>query len=79
MLIGGVDFDEGCPDDCPGKEEFKTHMQGGMCHRCPIFNCTGDFRLMEPEEYREDWAVEWRRWFDGGKDGRPSLPLVKGG
>ena len=60
MKIGKYDFDEECPEYCPGKNE--PFYQGSLCTRCPIFNCTGDFKLIEPEDYREDWAEEFYNW-----------------
>lgn len=78
IIIGGQEFKSDCPIDCPEIE--KPFYQGNMCCRCPIFNCTPladdpDFVLMEPDEYREDWAVEWKRWFDCGMKGRVNLKL----
>jgi len=77
MLIGGQEFDPKCPEECPGKK--MAFSQGGLCHRCPVFNCVpakGDtFVLLEPEEYRKDWAKVWRQWFDDGMKGCPELTL----
>jgi len=80
MIIGGQEFPRKCPDDCPGHNE--PFMQGGLCHRCPIFNCTpgsAGFILVEPEEYRSDWARYWKEWFDNGMKGKPYLPLRQRG
>ena len=73
VIIGGIEFDDQCPEDCPGKNE--TVGQGGLCHRCPLFNCTGEFILLRPEDYRPDWARAWREWFDSDKSGYPCLKL----
>lgn len=85
MIIGGVEFPDSCPLECPGHSQMKGH--GGLCYRCPIFVCrefdcppdrNGNvipMRLVEPEDYRPDWAREWRRWFDGGMKGYPELSL----
>jgi len=79
MIIGGQEFPEKCPENCPGKKE--PFMQGGLCHRCPIFNCKSfimeehKVRLVEPEEYRSDWAKAWKEWFDKGMNGYPELFL----
>ena len=61
------------PDTCPENCEFKDgpFYQGNACSRCPIFNCARqsgpgnewDFCLIEPEDYREDWAEEWFQYF----------------
>ena len=72
-----VEIPDSCPDNCPEKDS--PFYQGNACSRCPIFNCTpcpGDgFVLCPPEEYRHDWAVEWKRWFDEGMKGRLYLKL----
>ena len=76
-VIGGYDFPENCPEGCPGKTE--PCGQGGLCHRCPLFNCIPDdeFQLLRPEDYRPDWAKIWKEWFDGGMVGYPILPINK--
>jgi len=75
IIIGGQKFSTRCPENCPGKKE--PFMQGGLCHRCPIFNCVEreGLRLLRPEDYRPDWAKEWKRWFDEGMKGLPELYL----
>jgi len=80
MIIGGYEFSEKCPENCPGRDE--PFSQGGLCSRCPIFNCVPVidedgflFSLLQPDEYREDWAREWKNWFDSGMDGYPYLPI----
>jgi len=75
MIIGGQEFPERCPENCPGHDEILT--QGGLCHRCPIFNCAGDkdMILLHPSDYRPDWAKAWKEWFDGGMKGFPALYL----
>jgi hypothetical protein len=79
------------PDECPDKCAIKEEGQGGYCHRCPIFNCsfindhdeyTGArirYRILEPEDYREDWAKEWWEFFEGGKIPLLYLNPAKGG
>ena len=78
IIIGGQEFQDHCPLDCPEREE--PFYQGNMCSRCPIFNCTPpagdpDFIMMEPDEYRKDWAVEWKKWFNRGMKGGVNLEL----
>lgn len=53
------------PDKCPGNCKFKNELfyQGNMCSRCPVFNCCGEFKLIEPDDYREDWAKEFEIFF----------------
>ena len=83
MQIGKYEFPDSCPLNCAMlKEDF---YQGSLCTRCPIFNCkklTGpngekDWSLLRPEDYRLDWAKEWKRWFDRGMTGWPELTLGK--
>ena len=78
MIIGKQEFPDDCPLDCP--EKAKSFFQGNLCCRCPIFNCKkvkgpdGEpFSLLEPHEYREDWAKEFKKWFDGGMIWVPHL------
>jgi len=71
MLVGGQEFPEKCPENCPGHNELVG--QGGLCHRCPIFNCVGPGPLLLSDDYRPDWAKAWREWFDGGMKGLPEL------
>ena len=84
MIIGGFEFSETCPEECPGKAD--SGDQGGLCYRCPVFNCEkhpvdeadkpyyGDFiQLLEPKDYRSDWAEVWYNWF---KDGMKDYPVL---
>jgi hypothetical protein len=83
MVIAGIEFPDKCPTDCP--EKGKPFDQGDACTRCPIFNCTPfdypdpdtdevyKMSMVEPDEYREDWAKEWKKWFDAGMKGLPNL------
>jgi len=78
IMIGETEFDTVCPSNCPGKKD--PVGQGGLCYRCPIFNCAGssfESRLLEPEDYRPDLAKIWRKWFDTGMKGYPELPLLQ--
>ena len=64
------------PDNCDRchlkPENFlESFSQGDICSRCPIFNCkfmddieTDEYWcLINPEEYRDDWAKEWEKCF----------------
>ena len=73
-------FPDSCPIKCPGQDEDK--MQGGICHRCPVFNCSSmgldedgfDIGpMVAPEDYREDWAEEFLHYINEGV--WPELPL----
>jgi hypothetical protein len=68
------------PDVCPPNCELKgiDANINGWCDYCPIFNCMSTpvpaefgvgstFKLIEPEDYREDWAEEWKKFFDTGE------------
>lgn len=76
MIIGGIEFDNRCPDTCPFKGDIAKFDQGAICIRCPIFNCAGDYTLLNPSDYRSDWAEVWKKWFDTGMKGFPELPLM---
>jgi hypothetical protein len=62
ITIGGEEFPDTCPDNCPQKGQPLS--QGDICHRCPIFNCTGKDPLLSPEDYRSDIAKDYKEWFD---------------
>lgn len=77
MKIANIEFPNECPASCPYGELMR---QGSLCHRCPIFNCAGEFKLLEPEEYRSDWAEIFRQYFDQLAEGvvtYPKLPLSR--
>ncbi len=67
-----IEFPDTCPKNCP--QINKPFYQGNLCHRCPIFNCrkhyTG-FCLIEPDQYRDDWAEQFKNWFDNDFKGYP--------
>lgn len=68
MLIANkIEIPDKCPEDCLYAGE--SFYQGNMCSRCPIFNCSkeGGFSLIELQDYREDWAKEWARFFATGE------------
>jgi len=66
-----IEIPDNCPDNCVFKEDLIQFDQSCMCTRCPIFNCMKDssgFCMIEPENYREDWALEWKKFFKGEID-----------
>ena len=75
IIIGDFEFPTKCPINCPG-HSF-PFAQGGLCYRCPIFNCrkVGGSSLLEPEDYRKDWAEAWYEWFNNDMKGFPELYL----
>ena len=72
-----------CPDKCPKDCKLKPDLfyQGCMCTRCPILNCkepiTEEDKLYLPlvaaNEFRDDWAKEWEKFFKTGEE--PKLYL----
>jgi hypothetical protein len=80
-----VEVPDSCPEKCPGQWDSLFPQQGGICYRCPILNCTiemsppcdgGDseqFCMLKPENYREDWALVWKEWFQGDMKNWPEL------
>ena len=87
IIASKYEIPDTCPVDCIGKSE--VFSQGGLCTRCPIFNCRkvetndeyadkdGMFCLIKPEDYREDWAKVWSEWFKGDMKEYPILHLKK--
>jgi hypothetical protein len=81
MIIGGQEFPDVCVPECRLGKEYRG--QGDLCDRCPIFCCTlyqdepGEppHRILEPDDYRPDWAKAWKEWFDGGMAGYPKISL----
>ena len=74
IIAGSYIFPDKCPKNCLYKQE--SFSQGSMCTRCPILNCKKDkdgFCLIEPEDYRKDWAKEWNDFFKRGTE--PKLYL----
>jgi hypothetical protein len=64
MIVSDIEFPDKCPPECPLlKEPF---YQGNLCTRCPVINCTGIIVMIDPDDYRHDWAVEFKKWFDSG-------------
>lgn len=84
MKIGPYEFPDSCPKDC----EFLSSRwkgQGGMCHRCPVMNCSSfDYEgevlcLVNPEHYRLDWAKEWDKFFRTGESPKLLLKNLQNG
>lgn len=72
MKVAGHDIPDKCPEGCKFAD---TLSQGSPCHRCPIFNCSEPDPLLQPDDYREDWAEAWEKWFKAGMAGEPVLRL----
>lgn len=83
MKIQGLDFPDSCPEDCLYKMDIIHYGQSALCRYCPVFCCklmpaepeTGNkpWRLIEPDDIREDWLKEWHEFFQTGK--RPNLEI----
>ena len=82
----GTELQYEVPDDCPEDCKYKNNkgFQGDICCRCPIFNCKDIYdeelnehigAMLQPNEYRDDWAKEWVEFFKTGKE--PELYLFK--
>lgn len=74
IIAGDVEIPDKCPEGCRFKQE--AMYQGNTCSRCPIFNCSKDdegFCLVEPEDYRHEWALEWQKFFNGESE----YPVLK--
>ena len=68
-----------CPDNCPFLKEISVRGQSTICGYCPVFVCHKDDRhgcFVEPENYREDWALEWSNWFNGEMKSIPVLEIA---
>lgn len=76
-----IEIPDTCPKECPEPESPWYQCQNGLCYRCPVLICkknTDDgLCLVAPEDYRPDWAKEFRAWFDSNcaSDHRPKLRL----
>jgi len=67
-----------CPDDCPSGCRFAEDNLpsfNGLCGRCPVFICNSGeteqdklyLPVLEPDHYRDDWAIEWVKFFESGR------------
>jgi len=69
------EYPEKCPENCSLKPE--SFYQGCACMRCPVLCCKDDddgySPIIEPEDFRDDWAAEWETFFRIGKE--PELKL----
>ena len=63
------------PDNCEHcLQKIESFYQGSLCTRCPVFSCKeipgpdGEpFCLVERENYRKDWALEFKKFFETGE------------
>lgn len=71
MLIAKkFELPDECPDNCPYHLGLFEFGMESICTRCPVLLCADDidlegkvFRCIEPEDYRDDWAANWVRFF----------------
>jgi len=79
MIIAGNELPDRCPENCPHRDSFALYGQNSICGRCPVFCCIpcddDGFCLVEPADYRSDWAKEWAEWFKNGMENAPELLL----
>jgi hypothetical protein len=76
MKIGFNELPDECPPDCKFEGDIGRHGQNSICGRCPVFCCADKDpkeRLVESEDYREDWAFAWAEFFRTGTG--PELKL----
>ena len=79
IIANSIEIPDECPKSCSGK--LDSFDQGSLCTRCPVFCCTPvmfdgeNLCLIAPEDYRLDWAIEWKKWFDNGTLGLPDLRI----
>ena len=72
IIANKYEVPDKCPVDCSLKRDIKEFGQNSLCIRCPVFNCAQPkteedkmyLPLIEPEHYREDWALEWKMFFE---------------
>lgn len=80
MVIAGYEIPDRCPKGCPHRDSFAMYGQSAICGRCPLLVCTPDpsegWCLVEPDDFRPDWAKAWSEWFKGDMQGQPDLLLV---
>jgi ribonuclease HI len=62
-----------CPTDC--KFSGQLMDQGGYCYSCPVILCKDPDPLVSFGEYRDDWLIEWDKFFKGEIE-KPILKLV---
>ena len=88
IVANKYEFPDKCPKDCKFTDDVRQYGQNSICIRCPVFNCSMPenpteedkihLPLLRPEDYRPDWAKEWRKFFDGETDfPHLSFDLVK--
>lgn len=65
IVAGKIEIPDECPSECSARGmEF---YQGNLCSRCPVFCCVPDnngFSLIDPSDYREEWAKEFVKFFN---------------
>ena len=73
IIANKYEVPDKCIDDCKLKPKFLD--QSAICSRCPLFICIqldsdpeGIYTpCVNPENFREDWAIEWQEFFKTGK------------
>lgn len=76
MLVSepGIEIPDECPKICAYNKDLVKFGQNAKCFECPIFNCNGKKPILQPQRYKYNWAVEWKRFFDGETKNLELLP-----
>lgn len=76
IIANKYEVPDSCPEDCAYLDDMATFGQNSICGRCPVLTCKvidgtedglGMFCLIEPADYRDDWAKEWEDFFKSRK------------
>lgn len=89
IVAGDVNVPDKCPGTCAYKAEAQRMGMESMCMDCPVFCCiavpdpyheygdTGIMYMVDPKDYRHDWALEWKKFFETGEKPRLLLKMEK--
>jgi hypothetical protein len=76
VLAGKYEIPDKCPPNC-SLRPTTSFSQGDICTRCPVLICApcppnpkypeyDGMRVVEPDEFRPEWAEEWEQFFRDG-------------
>lgn len=73
MIISSlkIQFPDKCPENCPHIDSIPIDGPFATCLLCPLMCTTGESTMLfvSREDYREDWTIKWKKWFDNGMVG----------